>query len=193
MCCKERAVVALAIWAAARLTVWRPQRRSAIGHFMQNPKERRYAWERYRVVDSRTSRTMVVPRSCCSRCNCNKRATFPRFTKGIRIIRMSKGIKPFQVKHLFSEVVCSVKGQGVLGHVGMLITLTAHTHTHSQRLGKRIPLVYWGALTLYSELDLSFSSFAGLTRPSKWLWLCHLTRLLLWLLRGLEVKLPMLS
>lgn len=48
------------------------------------------------------------------------------FYRGIRVI-MSKGIKPFQVKHLFSEVMCSVKGQGVLKHVKMLITLSPHT------------------------------------------------------------------
>lgn len=41
---------------------------------------------------------------------------------------MSKVIKPFQVKHLFSEVVCcNVKGQGVLKHAKMLIALTPHT------------------------------------------------------------------
>ena len=40
---------------------------------------------------------------------------------------MSKCIKPFQVKHLFSEVVRNVKGQGVLKHVKMLITLTPDT------------------------------------------------------------------
>lgn len=51
---------------------------------------------------------------------------FP-FYKSIHIIIMSKGIKPFQVKHLFSEVVCNVRGQGVLKHVKMLITLTPHT------------------------------------------------------------------
>ncbi len=51
---------------------------------------------------------------------------FP-FYRSIHTIVMSKGIKPFQVKHLFSEVVCNVKGQGVLKHVTMLITLTPHT------------------------------------------------------------------
>lgn len=67
---------------------------------------------------------------------------------------MSKGIKPFQVKHLFSKVVCNVKGQGVLKHVKMLITLTPHAFLEA---GKKDTLVYWGGLALDSEPDLFFS------------------------------------
>lgn len=43
------------------------------------------------------------------------------------VIKLSEGIKPFREKHLFSELVCNVKGQGVLKHVEMLITLTPCT------------------------------------------------------------------
>lgn len=64
-------------------------------------------------------------------CNNNNRGNLPilqRHTCNYDVIIMSKVIKPFQVKHLFSEVVCcNVKGQSVLKHAKMLIALTPHT------------------------------------------------------------------
>lgn len=68
---------------------------------------------------------MFVPAAVIPSVMTTKEAIFP-FHRGIHIIIITKGIKPFQVKHLFSEVVCNVKGQGVLKHVKMLITLTPH-------------------------------------------------------------------
>lgn len=77
------------------------------------------------------------------------------------IIITSEGIKPIQVKHLFSEV----KGQGVLKDVKTLITQTPRTHF--PRLGKRIAWVYWGGFVEYSEFNFFCRSCAGFTMASE--------------------------
>lgn len=79
---------------------------------------------------------------------------------------MSKGNKPFQLKHLFSAVVCNLRGQSALKHVKMLITLTPHTRLEA---GKRTTLVYWVGWLWIQSLTFSCwlnTVFKFTSRPS---------------------------
>lgn len=105
------------------------------------------------VVNLPISCTMFVLAAVKLSVTTTKEVILP-FHRAIRIIIMFKGIKRLQVKHLFSEVVCNVKGQGVLKHVKMLITLTPHTLFQGWEKG--YPW-FIGVVWLWIQ-DLTFSS-----------------------------------